>query len=266
MPCTMQNPPPINSADADYARRFGGIARLYGADGAKRIAAAHVCVIGIGGVGSWAAEALARSGIGRLTLIDLDHIAESNINRQIHADDASLGQAKVLAMRERITRINPACTVMCIEEFIELDNVATLLPQCDAVIDAIDQVRPKAALAAHCKQHRILQVMTGGAGGRIDPTRICIDDLSRTRQDALASKVRSRLRSEYGFTRDPKKKFGVECVYSPEQIRRPGAESCETGEDHGLDGLNCACYGSSVAVTSAFGMAAAARVLTLLAK
>ena len=252
-----------------HERKFSGIARLYGAEGARRIAAAHVCVIGIGGVGSWAAEALARSGVGRIALIDLDHVAESNINRQIQADDATLGQAKVLAMRERIARINPRCAVTTIEEFIDPENVSTLLPACDAVIDAIDQVRAKAALAAHCKQHKIPLIMTGGAGGRIDPTRVCIDDLSRTTQDALASKVRARLRGEYGFPRDPKKKFGIDCVYSLEPIRRPANESCDIdagGSQPGVSGLNCAGYGSSVAVTAAFGMAAAARILSLLAK
>ena len=256
------------SSSPDHERRFGGLARLYGSDGARRIAAAHVCVIGIGGVGSWAAEALARSGVGRITLIDLDHVAESNINRQIQADDATLGQAKVEAMGQRIARINPDCMVTGIEAFIDADNLASVLPACDAVIDAIDQVRAKAALAAHCKRNQILLIMTGGAGGRIDPTRVCIDDLSRTTQDALASKVRSRLRSEYGFTRDPKKKFGIECVYSPEQLRRPADASCEVDgdeESQSITGLNCAGYGSSVAVTSAFGMAAAARVLNLMA-
>ena len=256
--------------ESNHERRFGGIARLYGAAGARRIAAAHVCVIGIGGVGSWAAEALARSGVGRITLIDLDHVAESNINRQIQANDETLGKAKVQAMKERIARINPDCTVIGIEDFIDADNIATLLPVCDAVIDAIDNVRAKAALAAHCKRNKLTLIMTGGAGGRIDPTRVCIDDLSRTTQDALASKVRSRLRSEHGFTRDPKKKFGIECVYSPEQIRRPANEACDADADSeealGISGLNCAGYGSSVAVTAAFGFAAAARIMVLLAK
>ncbi len=258
------------STPPDHERRFGGVARLYGTEGARKIAAAHVCVIGIGGVGSWVAEVLARSGVGRLTLIDLDNVAESNINRQIHANDQTLGQAKVVAMQQRIALINPGCEVVCVEDFIDVDNVAALLPECDAVIDAIDQVRPKAALIAHCKRNKILLVTTGGAGGRVDPTCIRIEDLSRTTQDALASKVRSRLRSEYGFTRDPKKKFGIECVFSPEQIRRPANDACEVDGDadagKGINGLNCAGYGSSVAVTAAFGMAAAARVLTLLAK
>jgi len=262
------------NSESNHERRFGGIARLYGAEGARRIAAAHVCVIGIGGVGSWAVEALARSGVGRINLIDLDHVAESNINRQIQADEETLGKAKVQAMKERIARINPDCAVIGIEEFIDADNVATLLPACDAVIDAIDNVRAKAALAAHCKRNKITLIMTGGAGGRVDPTRVCIDDLSRTTQDALASKVRSRLRSEYGFTRDPKKKFGIECVYSPEQIRRPADLACDVDENSDepsgasgdVSGLNCSGYGSSVAVTAAFGFAAAARVMALLTK
>ena len=260
----------------DYARRFGGIERLYGAGALLRAAAAHVVVVGIGGVGSWAAEALARSGVGRLTLIDLDHVAESNVNRQVHALESSFGAAKVAAMRERIAAINPACVVHAVEEFIDEANVAVLIPRCDAVIDAIDQVRAKAALIAHCRRVGVPVVTTGGAGGRTDPTRIEVLDLSRTTQDALASKVRARLRKDYGFTHEPKKKFGVECVFSPEQIRRPAAvvprdttanDSCAlvgAAADEGFDaaaGLNCAGYGSSVAVTASFGFAAAARVL-----
>ncbi len=248
---------------SDEERRFGGIERLYGAGALTRARAAHVTVIGIGGVGSWAAEALARSGVGRLTLIDLDHVAESNINRQVHALGSTLGAAKVLAMRSRILAINPACDVACIEEFIDERNIAELLPPCNAVIDAIDHVRAKAALIAHCRRAGLRIVTTGGAGGRTDPTRIELTDLSRTTQDALASKVRARLRKEYGFTRDPKKKFGVDCVFSPEQSRR-GGETCAMPGADGFDagaGLNCAGYGSSVAVTASFGFAAAARVL-----
>jgi tRNA A37 threonylcarbamoyladenosine dehydratase len=252
----------------DYSRRFGGIERLYGAGALQRAAAAHVVVVGIGGVGSWAAEALARSGVGRLTLIDLDHVAESNVNRQIHAMESTFGAAKVLAMRDRIAAINPACVVDAVEEFIDEINVATLIPPCDAVIDAIDQVRAKAALIAGCRRAGISVVTTGGAGGRTDPTRIEVTDLSRTTQDALASKVRARLRKDYGFPRDPKQKFGVDCVFSPEQIRRSAsADFCSIGSDLADDafdataGLNCAGYGSSVAVTASFGFAAAARVL-----
>ena len=250
------------SDPTDYARRFGGMTRLHGPV-AARLRTAHVVVIGIGGVGSWAAEALARSGLGRITLIDLDHVAESNINRQVQALDATLGQAKVLAMSTRIAQINPDCAVGCVEEFVTPENAATLLPPCDAVIDAIDQVRAKAALIAHCRRNRIALVTTGGAGGRSDPTQVRVDDLSRTVQDPLASKVRASLRKEYGFPREPKKKFGVECVYSLEQLQRPQAAACDV-DAAALHGLNCAGYGSSVCVTAAFGLAAAARVLALI--
>ncbi|TRZ91898.1 MAG: tRNA threonylcarbamoyladenosine dehydratase [Rhodocyclaceae bacterium] len=249
-------------------RRFGGIERLYGAGALLRLAAAHVTVIGIGGVGSWAAEALARSGVGRLTLIDLDHVAESNVNRQIHALESTFGAAKVAAMRDRVAAINPACVVDAVEEFIDESNPAALIPLCDAVIDAIDQVRAKAALIAWCRRAGICVVTTGAAGGRTDPTQIEVIDLSRTTQDALASKVRARLRKDHGFPRDPKKKFGVDCVFSPKQVHRPvGTDSCTVAgdtADEAIDpaaGLNCAGYGSSVAVTASFGFAAAARVL-----
>ena len=255
------------TSSPDYQRRFGGIGRLYGAGAMSRAAAAHVVVVGIGGVGSWAVEALARSGIGRLTLIDLDHVAESNINRQIQALESTLGAAKVLAMKERIAGINPACVVGMVEEFIDERNPSQLIPPCDAVIDAIDQVRAKAALIAHCRRAGIRIVTTGGAGGRTDPTRIEVVDLSRTTQDALASKVRAVLRKDHGFSREPKKKFGVECVFSPEQVRRiTNADSCamDGSAATAIDpaaGLNCAGYGSSVAVTASFGFTAASRVL-----
>lgn len=247
----------------DLERRFGGIARLHGEAALTRFAAAHVCVVGIGGVGSWAAEALARSGIGRLTLIDLDHVAESNINRQIHALEQTLGQAKVQAMAERIAAINPHCVVRTIEEFAAPENVAGLLPVCDALIDAIDQVRAKAALIAECRRREIHVVTTGGAGGRSDPARTVVDDLSRTTQDALASKVRALLRREYGFPRGANSKFGIECVYSPEPARQPVA-ACDADEAPHLQGLSCAGYGSSVTVTATFGFFAAARVLARL--
>lgn len=249
--------------DPDLERRFGGVERLYGPGSLARLAAAHVCVVGIGGVGSWAAEALARSGVGRLTLIDLDHVAESNVNRQVHALTGTLGQAKVLAMAGRIAAIHPGCAVATVEDFVTAENTAQLLPACDAVIDAIDQVRAKAALVAHCRRAKIPLVTTGGAGGRRDPAMIRVDDLSRTVQDPLAAKLRARLRKEFGFPREPKKKFGVDCVYSLEPIARPVA--CDVDE-HGLHGLSCAGYGSSICVTAAFGMTAAARALATLLK
>jgi tRNA A37 threonylcarbamoyladenosine dehydratase len=255
----------MSDTKSHSSRRFGGIERLYGAGSLARLAAAHACVIGIGGVGSWAAEALARSGVGKLTLIDLDHVAESNVNRQVHALEDTLGQAKVQAMKERIARINPDCRVACVEEFVTPENVAALLPACDAVLDCIDQVRAKAALVDHCRRLKIPLVTTGGAGGRVDPTQIRIDDLARTTQDALASKLRARLRKEYGFPRDVRKKFAVPCVFSAEQIRRPQNQACDLDEA-GLHGLNCAGYGSSLAVTAGFGCAAAAWALGILTR
>lgn len=192
-------------ATTDRARRFGGIDRLYGAGAAARLAGAHACVIGIGGVGSWAAEALARSGVGRLTLIDLDHVAESNINRQAHALEDTLGMAKVGAMAARIAGIDPDCRVTTIEDFLTPENAGALLQGYDLVIDAIDNVRAKVAIAVTCTQRRIPLVMAGGAGGKRDPARIGADDLARTEQDPLLAKVRARLRKEHGFPRDPRK-------------------------------------------------------------
>ena len=250
----------------DRERRFGGIARLYGQTGAEALRQAHVCVVGVGGVGSWAAEALARTGIGRITLIDLDMVAESNTNRQIHALGDIYGQAKVDAMAERIRAINPECRVTCIEDFVTPENTATLLnSDFSVVIDAIDQVRAKVAMIAFCKRRKLPIVVAGAAGGQIDPTQIRIADLSQTIQDPLLAKVRSSLRREHGFPRDGKRKFGVSAVYSTEALRYPttGA-TCDA--EHGPAGLNCAGFGSSVCVTSVFGMAAAAQAINLIAR
>ena len=252
------------NAGTDRARRFGGIDRLYGAGAADRLAAAHVCVIGIGGVGSWAAEALARSGVGRLTLIDLDHVAESNINRQSHAVDDTLGMAKVGAMAARIAGIDPHCRVDTIEDFLTPENAGELLQGFDVVIDAIDNVRAKVAIALTCRTRRIPLVMAGGAGGKRDPSLIGVDDLARTLQDPLLAKVRARLRKEHGFTRDPKKKFGIEAVFSTEPLRFPVVDACDTvraGAALAPQGLACAGYGSSMAMTASVGLLCAARAL-----
>jgi len=253
----------------DFERRFGGVRRLYGPAAFERFQQAHVCVIGIGGVGSWVAEALARSAIGQLTLIDPDHIAESNINRQLHALTEELGKAKVQAMRERIEAINPRCGVNTIEEFLTEDNLDALLGNGYAyIVDAIDNARAKVALIAWCKRKKIKLICVGGAGGQIDPTKIQVADLARSSQDPLLAKVRAKLRKEHGFPRDTKKKFGIDCVYSTEQLTYPSAEGgvCyEKPEDAHIHGLNCAGFGSSACVTSTFGMLAAARVLNELA-
>ncbi len=244
--------------EPDYARRFGGIARLYGAQALGRLDSAHVCVIGVGGVGSWAAEALARSGVGGLTLIDLDHVAESNINRQVHALEATLGQAKIAAMRERLLQINPRAHIDVIEDFVTPRNACAYIHGFDVVIDAIDNVRAKVAVAFACRTAGIPLVMAGGAGGKTDPSRIVVGDLSRTEQDPLLAKVRQRLRAEHGFPRDPKRPFRIEAVYSTEPLRYPDA-TCDQGG--GPQGLACAGYGSSMAVTASVGLFAAARVI-----
>ncbi len=259
----MHTPEPFPAAD--LARRFTGVRRLYGNAAFDFFQSAHIAIVGIGGVGSWAAEALARSGIGQLTLIDLDMVAESNVNRQVHALGEAFGKAKTTAMAERILAINPACLIHEIEDFVSPDNVPSLLDRgFHYVIDAIDQVRTKAAMIAWCKKCGVPLITAGGAGGQIDPTRIEIGDLARTVQDPLLARVRSLLRKEYGFPRESKKNFGVPAVFSSEPLRYPetGA-SCET---HSLqNGLNCAGYGSSVCVTAPFGFCAAGEVLRQLA-
>jgi tRNA A37 threonylcarbamoyladenosine dehydratase len=245
----------------DRERRFGGVTRLYGADGAERLRQANVCIVGIGGVGSWSAEALARTGVGQITVVDLDMVAESNTNRQIHAMDNVYGTAKVDAIAQRIRAINPECKVTCIEDFVTAENLGDILDRnYSMVIDAIDQVRVKAAMIAFCRGQKTPIVVVGAAGGQTDPTRVAIADLSQTVQDPLLAKVRSQLRREYGFSRDTKKKFGVPAVYSTEPLRYPDSEAtCAT--DRGPAGLNCAGFGSSVCVTSVFGMVAAAEAI-----
>lgn len=250
-----------NADEMDELRRFASIRRLYGETEFKRLQVAHVCVVGIGGVGSWAAEALARSAIGKITLVDLDMVVESNVNRQIHALTGVFGQAKTLAMAERIRAISPKCQIHEIEDFVTQNNLDAILDKnLDCVIDAIDQVRVKAAMIAWCIRHRIPVITSGGAGGRTDPTQIQITDLSRTIQDPLLSKVRAKLRKEYGFPRDTKKKFGVPAIFSTELVRYPEkSAACENIS--APNGLHCAGYGSSVCVTASFGFFAAAEAL-----
>ena len=262
---------PSELADIDFERRFGGIARLYGAPALARFRAAHVCVVGVGGVGSWVAEALARSAIGHITMIDLDNLAESNINRQIHALTDTIGQAKVTALAERIAQINPYCRVTQIEDFITPDNLDEMvgLRNYDYVIDAIDDVRAKTALIVYCRNNGIRLITIGGAGGQIDPTKIEVRDLCRTEQEPLLAKVRKRLRSEHGFPRGTKNKFGIDAVFSTEPLRQPDTgedDACEVDGQAGVTGLNCAGFGSAMVVTASFGLVAAAHVLRRLAE
>lgn len=255
----------------DLERRFGGLARLYGAEGAASIRAAHMVVVGIGGVGSWAAEALARSGVARLTLIDLDHIAESNINRQIHALSSTLGQSKVQAMRERIAQINPDCDVRCIEEFVDAANwpaIAQLDIQTEpslSILDACDQVKAKTAMAAWALQNKVNFITVGAAGGKRHAHKVEIDDLALTTHDPLLAQLRYRLRKEHSAARQGK--IGINCVFSRESVVQPVATSqTSTSETVQTDNnLNCHGYGSVVSVTATFGICAAGWLLDKIA-
>lgn len=266
----------------DFERRFGGVSRLYGTAGLAKLKAAHICVVGIGGVGSWAAEALARNALGTITLIDLDNIAESNVNRQIHALEGEFGKAKVTAMAQRILAINPTCKVHEIEDFVTPENVGILLGSgFDIVLDAIDDAKAKVAIAAYCRAHKITLITTGGAGGRLDATKIKVADLSAVQGDKLLAKVRNLLRRDFDFPKasSSKKsaKFGIQAVFSDEQVIKPDAlganghaasgDACFAENDadsQSITGLNCAGYGSSVCVTAPFGFMAAQLAINLI--
>jgi tRNA threonylcarbamoyladenosine dehydratase len=244
--------------DVDLERRFSGVQRLFGASAFQSLQRAHVVVIGVGGVGSWAAEALTRSGVGCITMIDLDHIAESNVNRQIHALSSTVGMAKVLAMQQRIAQIHPACRVHAIDEFVEPENWPQILPEPpDAVIDACDQVKTKTALA-HWARHnpKIPLVTVGAAGGKRQAHRVQIADMCQVTHDPLLSKIRYNLRKSYAAPKAPKL-LGVTCVYSDEAVSMPDAQCAASPQAN----LSCHGYGSFVPVTATFGMVAAGWVL-----
>jgi tRNA A37 threonylcarbamoyladenosine dehydratase len=234
-------------------RRFGGVSRLYGPEVRERFLNATVVVAGLGGVGSWAAEALARTGIGHLVIIDFDHISESNTNRQLHAIEGQFGKAKVEAMKGRILQINPEIKLTAFDEFLEPENLDRLIPANALVLDATDSVQTKIALSVWAVKNNRALVMCGAAGGKSDPTSVRCEDLSRTEQDALLAKVRQGLRQDHGFSRNLKKKIGIRAIYSHEP--RAGASS---------GGLACSGYGSTVMVTAACGLAAAAEILNLI--
>lgn len=254
------------SIDLSSDRRFSGLPRLYGAAGAARIRRSHVAVVGIGGVGSWAAEALARSGVAALTLIDMDHVAESNINRQIHATDVAIGQAKVLAMQARIASFHPACQVHAIEEFAAPDNWPGLLPAgVDAVIDACDQLPAKLAMAAWALQTGSLFVCVGAAGGKRLAHKLELDDLAAVTHDPMLAKLRYSLRKQHGAPSS--NRIGVACVFSREPVARAATGELVGTDPAAQDGsLNCHGYGSVVTVTASFGQCAAGWVLNELAQ
>lgn len=253
-------------ASADPERRFGGLKRLYGVDPAQRIFNAHVVVAGIGGVGSWTVEALARSGVGRLTLIDMDHVAESNINRQIHALDGTLGMAKAEAMRARIAQINPACEVHVIDDFVTPENWPALLGSGAAVpsalVDACDQVRAKTTMAHWAMRSRVPFVTVGAAGGKRLAHAVDLTDLAEVTHDPLLAQLRYRLRRQHGAARAGR--IGVSCVFSREAVL-PADASCGL-EGDGDHSLNCHGYGSAVTVTATFGLCAAGWVMNRLAQ
>ncbi|MBC8096484.1 MAG: tRNA threonylcarbamoyladenosine dehydratase, partial [Akkermansiaceae bacterium] len=247
-----------------HEARFGGIDRLYGKDGAQRLREAHVCVVGIGGVGSWGVEALARSGIGQITLVDLDDVCISNVNRQLHALTGTFGRPKVEVMAERARLINPDCQVNARQEFFLKSNADAILSTgFDFVFDAIDRVSMKAMLIAMCCAKNIPVICAGGAGGRRDPTAIEVNDLAFASNDRLLKYLRKELRTKHGFTKADKS-FGVECVFSRESVvyaQNDGTVSCERGDttDYRID---CSTgYGTASFVTGTFGMVAASRIV-----
>jgi tRNA A37 threonylcarbamoyladenosine dehydratase len=251
-----------------YGVRFSGIRRLYSTDGLERLRRAHVCVIGVGGVGSWTVEALARSGVGALTLVDMDDICVSNVNRQIHAVDSEIHKPKVESLAARVQAINPACQVHPVRAFLVQSNAHKILERgYDYVFDAIDAVREKALCLSLCRQLRLPVLTSGGAGGRRDPTQVCVDDLSRATHDRLLQSLRKTLRADHGFPRGDKK-FGIESVFSPEPPVFPHKDGtvCATREEGGELRLDCRSgFGSATFVTGTFGFVAAARIVSRIA-
>jgi len=254
-----------NKIPQDFQRRFGGVARVYGESSLECFTQAHIIVIGIGGVGSWVVEALARNAIGKLTLIDMDVIAESNINRQLPALSTTLGRDKTTVMKERVLNINEACKVRTIDDFLTEENISQLIDEnADYVIDCIDNSRIKAALIAWCKRNKLPIITIGGAGGQIDPEKIKVADLSRTEHDPLLSKTRKLLRQQYNFATNPKRRFGVACAFSTEHLRYPSDGGKTTQDKPGDKSTNLSCaggIGSSVMVTATFGFVTVAFVL-----
>ena len=230
--------------EVDLERRFGGIIRLYGEKKFRLIQNCHVCVVGIGGVGSWVVESLVRHGVGKITLIDMDHIVESNINRQIHALDSTDGESKIKAMKNRIVDINPTCVVDCVDDFLEESNIEShISSRFDFIIDAIDQSSVKTSLAEYCQSKNLSLIMVGGAGGRVDPARIKIADLSKTFGDPLLSNIRKHFNKKNKLS---KSKYKIPTIFSDEPIIK--SDACETDQSGG--GLSCDGYGSSLNITA----------------
>ncbi len=249
-----------------YLQRFEGLGRIFGTAALPALARARFCVVGIGGVGSWAAEACARSGIGHITLIDHDDIDIGNSNRQVHTLTDTVGRSKVEVLRERILAINPECDCSAVDDLVTRGNVEKFdFAQFDYVIDAIDHAGHKLSLMHHCRRNKIACISTGGAGGRIDPTQIQVKDLTLCFNDPLLAKVRARLRQQLGYSRNPKRRYSMDCVFSAEQALYPGADgepSYEKPEAAERRTLDCATgIGSFVGVTACFGFTAASHAI-----
>jgi len=243
---------------------FGGIERLYGHDAAALLSNSSMAIIGIGGVGSWVAESLARTGIGKLRLIDLDDLCITNINRQVHALTTTAGESKAYIMAQRIKTINPDCQVDILDEFVDTSNIEECLSgSLDYVIEAIDAAVVKAAIIAWCKRRKLPIVCIGGAGGKIDPRQVTISDISKTWNDPLLAKVRSQLRSYHGYSRNLKKSYGIDCVYSPEQPKYPDGQGGVTQDKPDMaGGLDCSSgFGSATHITATFAQFAVARAI-----
>ncbi|HEY3900356.1 MAG TPA: tRNA threonylcarbamoyladenosine dehydratase [Chthoniobacter sp.] len=256
----------VESKASDFAARFGGVARLYGKAGLERLRAARVCVIGVGGVGSWAVEALARSGVGALTLIDLDDVCVTNVNRQLPALDGQIGRPKIDVLAERVRLIHPECRVEPVADFFTTANAAELLaPRYDFVVDAIDKMRNKCVIIAGCRERGLPVLTVGGAGGKRDGTAVRVCDLACSEQDELLRQVRRELRRDFGFPRGLQESFGVSCVYSPEKPVFPWSNGiCATEPEPGGESLTLDCasgFGTATFVTGAFGFAAAGEVV-----
>ncbi len=260
----------VVNTDLQYERRFQGTQTLYGMAAFDVFAAAHVYVIGVGGVGSWAAEALARTAVGNITLVDLDVLVASNVNRQLPALDSTFGQSKIAALGARLQEINPKLTLHLVDDFLTVENVSTLLPNRSeakaaaaeqrpiVILDCVDDMSAKLAIALHCRFNKLKLVCAGGAGGKIDPSQITVSDLKDSYQDPLLARLRNKLRHEKGINSALKDKFGIRCVYSTEPPRVD--KSCQTG------GLQCGGYGSAVAVTSVVAMIMVSEALQMLSK
>lgn len=240
----------MTAADLEYERRFAGTARLYGAANFALFERAHVVVVGAGGVGSWAIEALARTGIGHLTLVDMDVLVASNVNRQLPALDSTFGRGKIDVLAERAREINPRGRLTLVDDFLTRANIEALLADTpDLVLDCTDDVDAKVSLVVYCRRRRIPIVVAGAAGGKTDPTELRVDDLTRSHRDPLLAKIRRQLRRECNFPKDPDEKFGIPCVYSNQAVTTPEGATCE-GD------LGCTGYGSATVVTASMGMLA----------